>query len=120
MQVRARRCSARRGAARGDVGDPAGHVTGEGAGQVCGHARAVAAVAQHGEGEAVATAGEDGAVNVWGLEGVSAGGRELAAEASRAVRDALLCGVAFGGAGGRELVLLAHDSDVLTVLQQDP
>lgn len=84
-----------------------------------GHARAVAAVAQHPEGEAVATAAEDGVVNVWSLEGLAGGGREVAAEASRGLRDALLCGVAFAGAGGRDLLLLAHDSDVLTLLQSD-
>ncbi len=76
-------------------------------------------MAQHGEEEAVATVGEDGVVNVWSLEGVAGGGRELAAEASRGIRDALLCGAAFGGPGGRDLVLLAHDSDVLTVLEQE-
>jgi hypothetical protein len=86
---------------------------------VSGHARAVAALAQHPEGEAVATAGEDGVVNVWSLEGVGGGGREVAAEASRGVKDALLCGVAFAGPAGRELLLLGHDSDVLTLLQSD-
>ncbi len=42
-----------------------------------------------------------------------------AAEASRGVKDALLCGVAFAGPAGRELLLLGHDSDVLTLLQSD-
>ncbi len=76
-------------------------------------------MAQHAEGEAGATAGEDGVVNVWSLEGVEAGGRELAAEASRGVRDLLACGGALAGAGGRDVLLLAHDSDVLTVLDQE-
>ena len=84
---------------------------------MCGHARGVSGLAQHPAGEVVATAGEDGAVNVWSVEGVAAGRRELAAEASRGLRDALLCGVAFCGEGGGDVLLLAHDSDVLTLLQ---
>jgi WD40 repeat protein len=87
--------------------------------QVSGHARAVSSVAEHPGGEATATAGEDGCVNVWSLDAAATGAREAAAEASRAVRDALLCGVAFVGPAGRSLAAIAHDSDALTLLEPE-
>ncbi len=95
---------------------------------MCGHARAVSAAALHPADDRLATAAEDGAVNVWNLDGVYAGGgRELAAETACAIKDALCCGAGFvtltgaegGGEGGEgcvALAVLAHDAEMLYLL----